>query len=155
MKKCDGPIEVCLQLGRGADYAIERGSGREVSKQEALDIVQESADAGLVHVTMNKKGVGYVICNCCGCCCYSFPLIISEGLPLNDPSRYRPEVDEDSCSACGECEERCWFNAILVGDEDTALVDADKCMGCGLCVPACPEEAIAMIEAREPGFIPE
>jgi Pyruvate/2-oxoacid:ferredoxin oxidoreductase delta subunit len=130
MKKCDGPIEVCLQLNRGADYT-----------------------AGLVHVTMNKTGVGNVICNCCGCCCQSFPLLISEGLPLNDPSRFRPEVDADACSSCGDCEEACWFNAIAV-NADAAEVNADKCMGCGLCVPACPEEAITLIEAREPSFIP-
>ena len=155
MKKCDGPIEVCLQLNRGADYTAERGSGREISKKEALDLIKVSEEAGLVHVTMNKSGVGNVICNCCGCCCQSFPLLISEGLPLNAPSRYQPKVDADTCDACSDCEERCWFNAIAVEDSDVAVVNAEKCMGCGQCAIGCPEEAISMIELREPSFIPE
>jgi Pyruvate/2-oxoacid:ferredoxin oxidoreductase delta subunit len=155
MKKCDTPVEVCMQINRGADYTVERGSGREISKEEALKMAREVEEAGLVHVTMNKAGIGHFICNCCGCCCQSFTMLISDGLPLCDPSRYRPEVNADNCSACGDCEERCWFGAVIVGDDDVAVVDGDLCLGCGQCAIACPEEAIAMNEVREPGFIPE
>jgi NAD-dependent dihydropyrimidine dehydrogenase PreA subunit len=156
MKKCDRPVENCIQLNRGADYAIERGSGREISKEECLQLLQEAHDAGLVSVTMNMTRLEkvHVICNCCGCCCESLPFIIEEDLALNAPSRFCAEVDADLCSSCGDCEDRCWFNAIAVNG-DTAEVNADKCMGCGLCVPTCPEEAITLIEAREPGFIPD
>src|SRR3989339_913917 len=41
MRKCDAPVEVCLQINRGADYTIERGTGREVSKEEAFDIINK------------------------------------------------------------------------------------------------------------------
>ncbi len=153
MKKCDAPVEVCLQVNKGADYTVERGSGREVSKDEALDIIKRSQDAGLVHVTMNKSGIGHFICNCCGCCCQSFTLLISDGLPLCDPSRFRPDVDVDLCTACGECEDRCWFGAIEIG-EDGVQVTEEKCLGCGQCAVGCPEEAIVMQEVREPDFIP-
>jgi len=157
MHKCDSPVENCIQLNRGADYAIERGSGREIDKDECFKILKEAEDAGLVHLTMNNTKLDrvHVICNCCGCCCVTLPYVISEGLALNAPSRFRAEVDADSCSACGDCEDRCWFNAIAVGDADAAEVDEEKCMGCGLCVEPCPEEAIAMAEAREPGYIPD
>ena len=47
MRKCDAPLEVCLQLNRGADYAVERGSGREISKEEALEIVKGAAGSAL------------------------------------------------------------------------------------------------------------
>ena len=40
------------------------------SKEEALKIVKEAAEAGLVHVTMNKAHAGHFICNCCSCCWY-------------------------------------------------------------------------------------
>ena len=93
MRKCDAPVEVCLQINRGADYTIERGTGREVSKEEAFEIINKTEEAGLVHVTMNKSGVGHFICNCCGCCCQSFTMLISDRLSLCDPSRYRPVVD--------------------------------------------------------------
>ncbi len=155
MKKCDRPLENCIQLNKGAEYAIERGTGRELTKQETLKLIDEAHEAGLVSVTMNMKNLEkvHVICNCCGCCCESLPLIINERVMLNGPSRFRAEVDADSCSACGDCEDRCWFNAIEVKD-DSAVVDEEICMGCGLCVTTCPEKSITMIEARDPSFIP-
>ncbi len=154
MGNCDGPVEVCLQLNRGADYTVERGTGREVGKEEALEIAAKAAEAGLIHVAMNKADMGHFICNCCGCCCQSFSLLITDGLPLCDPSRFRPEIEAESCSACGTCEERCYFGAMVVGDDDYAVVDGELCLGCGQCAISCPEEAISMTEVREPGFIP-
>ena len=155
MRKCDSPVEVCLQINRAADYTIERGSGREITRAEAHKTISETEAAGLVHVTMNKANVGHFICNCCGCCCQSFTLLIADGLPICDPSRYRPEVSIDLCSGCGTCEERCWFDAISVSEQQVATIMNDKCLGCGQCAIGCPEEAIQMIEAREPDFIPE
>lgn len=154
MQGCDAPVEVCLQINKGADYTVERGSGREVTKEEALEIVDQTEEAGLIHVIMNKASVGHFICNCCGCCCQSFTMLISDDLPLCDPSRWRPEVDADKCSACGECEDRCYFGAIVIGDDDAAVVDDNMCMGCGQCAIGCSEQAITMIEARAPDFIP-
>ncbi len=153
MKKCDAPVEVCLQINRGAEYTIERGTGRELTKEEALKVIEETEEAGLVHVTMNKLGVGHFICNCCGCCCQSFTMLISDGVNLCDPSRFKPEVDADLCSACGDCEERCYFGAIKVEDTCAVVVD-DKCLGCGQCAIGCPEEAINLVEVREEKFIP-
>ena len=51
-------------------------------------------------------------------------------------------VDEEMCTACEECVERCPVDAITV--EETAVVDRDKCLGCGLCAGTCPAEAIAV-----------
>ena len=71
-----------------------------------------------------------------------------------DPSRYRPAVDHDACSACGTCEERCWFGAITLTDENGVVVNEEKCLGCGQCAVSCPEAAIQMTEVRDPAFIP-
>ncbi len=154
MKKCDHPIEVCLQVNRGAEYTIERGTGREVSKEEALKIADEARESGLVHVTVNKSNIGTFICNCCGCCCQSFTLLISDGVNLCDPSRYIPEIDNDKCSLCGQCTERCWFNALEITNDDLLVVDEKKCLGCGQCGVDCPEDAINLVEKRELEFIP-
>ncbi len=51
-------------------------------------------------------------------------------------------VDEESCTGCEECVERCPVDAITV--EETAVVDWDKCLGCGLCAGTCPAECISM-----------
>ncbi len=155
--KCDNPVEVCLQVGNAAKYTIDRGTGREVSKEEALEILRKCEEAGLVHVTINSAHVGHFICNCCSCCCQVLPLIISEGLRLADPSRYRAAIDPEECTACGTCLDRCLFNAIEEREKDGATIMQvidQKCMGCGLCQPTCPEEAIQLKEVRPADFIP-
>lgn len=156
-RKCDKPVEVCLQIGKGADYTIERGSGRELTREEALEVLRRSEEAGLVHVVMNRSEETHFICNCCDDCCQSFTLLISDGLNICDPSRFTAEVDPDRCSGCGDCLRRCYFGALsLAGTEDgeVLVIDGDKCMGCGLCRVACPEEAITLRETREADFIP-
>ena len=153
--KCDRPVEVCLQIGKAAAYALERGTGRAVTHEEALEIVEQSEEAGLIHVTMNRSDNMHFICNCCGCCCIALPVMIEHGRKLCDPSRFLAEVEEDLCTGCGDCLERCFFNALdLPNDADAPIVDAEKCMGCGLCQVVCPTEAIVLTEVREKKFIP-
>jgi dihydroorotate dehydrogenase/NAD-dependent dihydropyrimidine dehydrogenase PreA subunit len=52
-------------------------------------------------------------------------------------------VDEMLCTACGECEDVCYVDAISVQD-GTARVDPDKCIGCELCVSVCPEDSLSL-----------
>ena len=151
--KCDMPLEVCLQVGNAAKYTLDRGTGRAVSKEEALSILADCEEKGLVHVTMNKAHAGHFICNCCACCCQAMPLVISEGLKILDPSRYVAEIDPDVCSACGTCLDRCFFSAIEE-QVDAMAVIAEKCMGCGLCQVTCPEDAITLKAVRPEDFIP-
>lgn len=156
MGKCDRPLEVCLQVNKAADYNLARGTGREVSKAEALDILREAEEQGLIHVTVNKDEVNNFICNCCPCCCQTMPILIEGGVYVVDPSRFRAEIDEDACSGCGLCHERCYFSAIsfVDGEGSPSRVDPERCMGCGLCQVTCPEEAIALVEARPRDFVP-
>jgi Pyruvate/2-oxoacid:ferredoxin oxidoreductase delta subunit len=156
--KCDKPLEVCLQVNNAARYTLDRGSGRELTKNEALAILRKCEEDGLVHVTMNKMHVGHFICNCCDCCCQALPLVIKEGLKICDPSRFRAAIDPDQCSSCETCLDRCYFNALeLVETESGSTVMGvvgDKCMGCGLCQITCPEGAISLTAIREEEFIP-
>jgi uncharacterized Fe-S center protein len=61
-------------------------------------------------------------------------------------------VDEESCTVCEACVERCPVGAITI--EQTAIVDRGKCLGCGVCASACPTESIALRlrEDREEPF---
>jgi len=156
-RKCSRPIHVCLQVGRAADYTLERGSGREVSKQEAMEIVAQAEEAGLVHLTMNKASEFTFICNCCECCCQVLPLLIKEGRKLCDPSRFQSRVLPEKCSGCALCVDNCAFKAIAMvssSSGEVAEVQAQKCMGCGLCALACPEDAIKLAQVRDKEFIP-
>lgn len=157
-QKCDQPLEVCIQVNNSARYALDRGTGREISREEALTMLRECEDKGLVHVSMNKMSGGHFICNCCGCCCQTFPLLISEGLEICDPSRFTAEINAELCTGCETCHDRCYFNALEAVDrgngEGYTQVLTEKCMGCGLCQVTCPSEAITMKEVRTIDFIP-
>ncbi|MBW1894100.1 MAG: ATP-binding protein [Deltaproteobacteria bacterium] len=48
------------------------------------------------------------------------------------------QIDSDLCTECGECRERCKFDAI----SDDFVVDQIACEGCGVCVHFCPADAI-------------
>ena len=157
-RNCDRPLETCLQVDNSASYMLDRGIGREVSREEALDILRKCEEAGLVHMTLNKSSVDHFICNCCECCCVAFPLVIKEGLNLCAPSRYRAEIDLELCTTCGTCLDRCRFGAIeesaADADDPSMAVNGEMCMGCGLCHSTCPDEAISLVEVREKAFIP-
>jgi MinD superfamily P-loop ATPase len=58
----------------------------------------------------------------------------------------RAFIDLSLCSDCGECQDRCHFEAI----HDRA-VDPLACEGCGLCQFICPARAVAMVD-RPSGY---
>jgi len=155
MKRCDGPLEVCLQLGRGAEYTMKRGTGRKVSLDEAVAILKLSEEAGLVHMTENTAGRSNVLCNCCNCCCEMLRFANNDKTKgVLAPSRFQAKVDALSCTGCGMCVEICPVEAIALSAEDTAGVSAEACIGCGLCATVCPVDAITLIEVRPKEFIP-
>jgi len=154
-RKCDKQLEACLQINRGADYNLARGTGRQLTKQEALDLVRQCEEDGLIHVVINKQDVDQFICNCCPCCCQTMPVLIKHNISVIEPSRFAAQVDPDLCSSCGTCLDRCYFSAITQENDETAKVNPEKCMGCGLCQVTCPSEAISMAEVRPRDFVPE
>jgi len=155
-RKCDRPLEACIQVNNAAAYALSRGTGRKITAEEALEILKKSEEEGLIHVTMNRHEADHFICNCCPCCCQTMPILIKGGIRVVDPSRYRAEISEERCTGCGTCQERCYFSAITwgKGEGSVSRVDASKCMGCGLCRVTCPEEAIELVDVRPESFIP-
>ena len=140
---CKHPVENCLSFGVAAEFYIENGMGRRISADEAIEIVKKADESGLVHAGANAKHLSN-ICNCCPCCCASMKGIVTKNCDRQNfmNALFEAVVDEDQCTACEICLERCPVDAISV--EDTAMVDRDKCLGCGLCAGDCPMEAIAM-----------
>lgn len=111
--------EMCVQLDHAAEYYIKTGRGREITREEAFEIIQRAEDNGLMHSVPNldEPGHTHAICNCCGCGCYAMRL--ANEYVNNDivRSNYASEVDEDKCVACGECVDVCPTNALRLGQK--------------------------------------
>jgi Pyruvate/2-oxoacid:ferredoxin oxidoreductase delta subunit len=157
-RSCDSLVERCIQMGKGAEYAIKRGTGRSLTREEAHELLLKSGENGLVHLVENTKKLGKVICNCCDCCC----AIIRPARTDPDcrkilaPSRFLATIDPERCTGDGLCAHVCPMEAVSVDEEtDLAVVDPDLCIGCGVCLGACQENAIELQMTRTPDFIPE
>ena len=144
---CGKLLEACLIFGSGAYYYEKNKLGRSISGDEALEILNKGHEAGLVLQPGNAQKPSN-ICLCCGCCCQ----ILKNLNTLDKPAKavctnYYASVNEEDCTACETCMDRCQMAAITV--EDVAYVNRDRCIGCGLCVVACDFDAISMIEKDE------
>lgn len=56
------------------------------------------------------------------------------------------QIIADRCTACGECLDRCRFDAIHLTASGAASIDPIACEGCGVCAHFCPASAIAFEE---------
>jgi ferredoxin len=141
-KGCEHPTEVCLKFDDMAQYVIDRGLGREITREEAREIIRQSEEAGLVHFVDNAiEGVKHN-CNCCGCACWNVGNIKRRKIARDAlmATYFIRHTDMDLCSGCGECIEPCPVDAITMGD-GVPLVDEQWCIGCGVCVARCPSGA--------------
>ena len=120
--------EMCIQLGHAAEYYIKTGRGREITREEAFEIIKNAEDNGLMHSIPNLDTPGHThaICNCCGCGCYAMRL--ANEFLNNDivRSNYKSVVDESKCVACGECVDVCPTNAVRLGQKLCSKTPIDE-----------------------------
>ncbi len=152
-KDCGHPVEVCL-LVSSVEGAIDNSEiDRAISKEEALRILYEAEDVGLVHTTMNFGHQPINICNCCTCSCGMLRGVVEFGIPTAIArSDFHNTVETGLCDGCAYCVGRCQFEALSVL-EGVAVVDRARCVGCGLCVTVCPTGAL-QLERRPEGENP-
>ncbi len=148
-KGCGKPREVCFMFGSMGQYYLDHGLGRPVELDEAVRLLKEAQDAGLVTQPASAQNPGGM-CNCCGDCCSVLRALRVLPKPAEMVfSNHYARIDPDTCTGCEACLERCQMDAIVLDDEDRARIDRDRCIGCGLCVTACPTEAIRLFPKEE------
>jgi ferredoxin len=138
--------ETCLVVNHLAKGVVRAGIGKSLSKQEAIGLIKQNTEDGLVLQPSNTKNIDF-ICSCCGCCCGMLGI---HKMLLNPADYWATNffavIDEDACTGCGICAQKCQVDAIGFkknkGRKNSITVNLKKCIGCGNCVVACKFDGI-------------
>jgi Na+-translocating ferredoxin:NAD+ oxidoreductase subunit B len=159
--KCAAPIETCIMLDGAADHLIKYRNAKRLSLGESLNLLQETDDYGLVHMTINAQTGSSGICSCCTCCC----MLLRGLVEYNNPrafvrANFMPDINHSKCSKCTKCIDICPVGAMFLylghgGNklEKKVTIISERCIGCGLCASHCPNDAISLKKVRE--YVPE
>lgn len=120
--------EMCIQMGTGAEYYIRTGRARQITKEEALEIIKRAEENGLMHQIPNIEGAGEsaAICNCCSCSCFAMRVATMFNAPDAIRSNYTAQVNKENCVACGQCVENCPTNALRLGQKLCAKTPVEE-----------------------------
>ena len=150
--------ENCFTFGKSARFVSEQGFARLISKKEALKIMKQSEEDGLVHKAFHPHSDIHrdetSICNCCKCCCGTLDWWRGGMTAMINSTNYLSSVDKELCIGCGTCVEKCPVDAINLNSDNVANVDKSICIGCGVCAHFCPENAITLIEGMRKVYVP-
>jgi formate hydrogenlyase subunit 6/NADH:ubiquinone oxidoreductase subunit I len=152
---CKHPVEgTCMQFRYGNDRAhvYNAWSGRVISREEALDILDKCEKSGLVHMTFNSMENIEFICNCCPCCCGIL------GTMTTFHQKYRAFVESnfipvlekpEACVKCHSCIKVCPVQALHETVKGTPGLDASTCIGCGACATRCAPKALVLKKIKD------
>ena len=146
---CGKPLEVCFMFGSMAQYYLDNDMGRKIDADEALRIVKECQESGLVTQPASSQNPAGM-CNCCGDCCGVLLALRFHPKPAEAVfSNYFARVSQEECVGCEECLDRCQMDAINIKNDSKAEINLDRCIGCGLCITKCPNEALNLVAKDE------
>lgn len=134
---CKLDKNVCISMRSGLNTSSDRGHGKKLNTEEAVELLNHADKEGLIHSLEENA-----ICNCCSCCCY--PLRASKELGLKGkwPAvTYVIDLDKKRCIGCGICAKRC-PQKVFEKQGKTIKIEFSKCLGCGICVSTCPKKAL-------------
>jgi ferredoxin len=145
-KRCDKPLEVCFLLNKVGNKFVSKGKARHISLKEATDILKKANENGLIHLALYMPDHEiFALCSCCSCCCHELQIVkLTKRKELMVRSEYIAVTNAETCIHCGECVDRCFFDARILNDNQMEY-NPEACLGCGLCVTVCPVDATTMI----------
>ena len=111
--------DCCIGLGDFAQYLVETGKGRYITREEVLQICQRAEDNGYVHQITNIDGEDKIfgLCNCDLGVCFALRTSQLFNTPNLSASAYRAHVEKEKCVACGKCVEVCPAGAVKLGQK--------------------------------------
>ncbi len=153
-RPCSKPMDNCMILGSSAQFTIEKGLTKRLNVEQALHILDEAEKAGLIHQYADTPDhYSNILCNCCSCHCIALKGYKKSPVPSQAViARYLVKIDDEACTTCEACLERCQMDALKM-DGGKLTRDESRCIGCGLCMYVCPAEALSL-EKRPAGKIP-
>lgn len=164
------PVAVSMEVGYGRlpGEGLTEFGGREwkdlrrdlrkgvkvpLKYEEAEQLIDEWEKRGLWHIVMSRGRLPLIeaICNCEKRYCTYWMNRFRSG--VNEyvlKGHFIARVDPLSCTACGQCWDRCQFGALHYSATSKNVdIDPTFCFGCGLCGSACPNQAIRMVPREE------
>ena len=110
----------CMGVGEFAQYCAETGKdNKNITYEEAIEILQKAEDNGYVHQITNIDGENkiFAICNCAPGVCYDLRTSQLYNTPNMSRSCYTAHAARASCVACGKCVEVCPAGAAKLGQK--------------------------------------
>ncbi|MCR5796120.1 MAG: FAD-dependent oxidoreductase, partial [Solobacterium sp.] len=113
------PGDYCMGVGDMAEYCVDKGMGRYITYEEAIEHLEKCEREGLVHQITNIDGEDKIvaICNCAAGVCNALRTSQLYNTPNMSRSAYRAHVDKEKCVACGKCVEVCPVGAAKLGQK--------------------------------------
>ncbi len=107
----------CIQLGDMADYTVETKRAHYITRERALEILEQSEKNGFVHQITNIDGKDHIfdICNCDVKICNALRTSMLFKTPNLSRSAYTAKVTTQDCVACGQCVANCPAGAVKLG----------------------------------------
>lgn len=138
----------CILFGTTADIVEnlpEFPHIYDLDFEDAAELLKAVENEGKIHTVWTFKSpyIG-AICNCNqrGCLLfhlknkYQFAEIVRKGHEI-------ASIDPDMCTGCGNCQNICQFNGVVVVDGKAEI--NSNCQGCGVCRGFCPVEVISLV----------
>ena len=149
--------DTCFCFGDVAEMMIEKGVGRQLTREEAIENIKSNIAIGTVTQALWAKDQ-MVICQCDGEQCTNLGVYRNIGAFVpgltSRASLYTRAYDKETCIGCGTCIDRCNLAALSL-DEEGKIAVTEACVRCGQCAYVCPAQAVKLVPMEGEYPMPE